>query len=907
MAEPIICPVCGESNPADMEFCKNCQSRLLPLTGPLKDEDGPIHPGQIPTKKVTAELEPILPEWLREARKQARQSAEDEPTITGGDKQTKPLTQTPDLLAGLADQNKQGDEDDETPDWLRSITGAPAKKKKNEQDSSQVKWVELGHNEEPGKDVPGSESAGLPWMRGGESAPEKDELTEWFKQAASPAAPSGENLTFTKTEAPAPVQPDRSTPTTPVSSAGEVPVGTKDIQPYERESVKDLTGSALSSDIEIPDWIKKLDAETPSAGQHTESGKDAPSPAFSSDTDIADWIKKLDSGTPLVGQQSESSKETSTPALSSDKDIADWFKKLDSETPPPGQQPSSSKETPSPATMLPDVPDWLKSFDEAAGAGQSGTESGEALPDWLKTAGPSVQETPAGPAPAEPAIVQSQPIPEKNLPLSELPNWVSSLTPIEPRAAEPREPAVPAFQMEAPATSPAEPVSSVSALPTEPPAASPAGPVPAASAFTEIPESSDDVDAIFASMKIPDWLADITPSQPSPEEGLPPAAQAEEPIEPAELPSWVQAMRPVESAMRDSTAGPLDSRLEERGALAGLQGVLPAIPGATAATSKPKSHSIKLDATDQQQAHAALLEQILSAETAPVPMKADSVPRSQRVLRWALSALLIIILGGVIFGKTQIFPLPAQVPNETIAAIQAVEAIPADAPVLVAFDYEPATIGEMEASGASLMDHLLLLKHPRLALISTSPTGAALAERFMTSTLAQRSYQSGAQYVDLGYLPGGLAGVFDFSQNPTAVMPLNADSAEVWNTQVMQGVTHLSDFAAVIVLTDSLESGRVWIEQTELARGNAPLIILSSAQAGPMFVPYVDSGQVKGMIAGLNGAAGAEQANGGLPGFVRRYWDAYSLGLLLVVVVMFLGGLWNLWLGIQDRRVHEAG
>jgi hypothetical protein len=72
-------------------------------------------------------------------------------------------------------------------------------------------------------------------------------------------------------------------------------------------------------------------------------------------------------------------------------------------------------------------------------------------------------------------------------------------------------------------------------------------------------------------------------------------------------------------------------------------------------------------------------------------------------------------------------------------------------------------------------------------------------------------------------------------------------------------------------------------------------------------VPYVDSGQVKGMIAGLNGAAGAEQANGGLPGFVRRYWDAYSLGLLLVVVVMFLGGLWNLWLGIQDRRVHEAG
>ena len=79
MAEPIICPVCGEANPADMEFCQNCQSRLLPLTGPLKGEDAPLHPGQAPTKKVTSELEPILPEWLREARKQARQSAQDEP------------------------------------------------------------------------------------------------------------------------------------------------------------------------------------------------------------------------------------------------------------------------------------------------------------------------------------------------------------------------------------------------------------------------------------------------------------------------------------------------------------------------------------------------------------------------------------------------------------------------------------------------------------------------------------------------------------------------------------------------------------------------------------------------------------------------------------------------------------
>ncbi len=999
MADKVVCPVCGEANPVDLEFCQNCQSRLLPLTGPLKGEDAPIHPGQLPTKKVTAELEPILPEWLREARKQARESAREEPTMTGGDKLTKPLPGVPDLLAGLANQNKQEDEEEVTPDWLSSITGVPASKKKSEQDSSQVKWVELGDDNEPKKDSAAKESPELPWMAGQGAAPEKDELTEWFKQASSSAHPLEEKPRFQETQFPSSFQTDQSNPTPPPAFS---PTGLSEETNYQDQneaySEKDQAGPALSSDAEVPDWIKRLDAQVPAPSQQPVPGKDASSPASSSDIEIPDWIKQLDA-----------------------------------QAPAPDQPAANAKDIPSSPMEAVNVPDWLKSLDQApASAPQPGPASGEALPGWLNTSTPA-QETPAVSTPEAPAFVPpsqaapikpldtgqlpdwvtalapvepqastpsepafaspplsvpqkpfdtgqlpdwvtglapnesqastpseaalvppSQPVPQKPLDTGELPDWIASLKPVEPQASTPEAPAftqpsqpVPekpldtgqlpdwiaslkpvepqnsgspfqfesdqsaisstppsqAFKTEQPAV---EPAPSVSAFHSEEPPAEPVSTSPV-SAFTEIPGSTDDVDAIFASMQIPDWLSDVTESQPASEEGLPPAAQAEEPITPADLPSWVQAMRPVESGMRGSTASPQDSTLEERGALAGLLGVLPAIPGAVDPTSKPKSHSIKLDATDQQQAHAALLEQILSAETAPLPMKADSVPKSQRILRWALSAMLIIILSGVVFGKTQIFPLPSQVPNETIAAIQAVEKIPANAPVLVVFDYEPATVGEMEASGASLLDHLLLLNHPRLALISTSPTGAALAERFMATTLADRAYIRGTQYVDLGYLPGGLAGVFDFSQNPTVSMPLGADSNQVWNSQVMQGVTHFSDFASVIVLTDSAEAGRIWIEQTALARGKSSLIVVSSAQAGPMILPYVDSGQVNGLISGLSGAAGVEQANNNLPGFVRRYWDAYSLGLLLAVALMLLGGLWNFWLGIQDRRLKEVG
>jgi hypothetical protein len=410
-------------------------------------------------------------------------------------------------------------------------------------------------------------------------------------------------------------------------------------------------------------------------------------------------------------------------------------------------------------------------------------------------------------------------------------------------------------------------------------------------------------------MQTPDWLSAIMPGQPS-VEGNPPAASGEEQsIVPAELPSWVQAMRPVESAMEAAPDADQQIPTEQRGPLAGLHGVLPVIPGAAVPSSKPKSHSIKLDASEQQQAHAALLEQILAAETSPIPMKSGTVFRSQPALRWGIGLLVILLVAAVVFSGSQIFPLPGAVPNETIGAIRAMQGIPQDAAVLMVFDYQPSTVGEMEATGASLVENLVVLKHPRIALLSTSPTGAALAERFMSSAMPDlpQPYQRDVQYIDLGYLPGGLAGVYGFAQDPSSTVPLDANSRPAWQSAVLAPVRRFSDFAAIIVLTDSLEAGRSWIEQTSAARGNSSMIIVSSAQAGPVLLPYVDSGQVNGLISGVYGAAGAEQANAGLPGMIRRYWDAYSLGLYLAVVLIVLGGLWNFRLGLRDRREGAVG
>jgi hypothetical protein len=421
-------------------------------------------------------------------------------------------------------------------------------------------------------------------------------------------------------------------------------------------------------------------------------------------------------------------------------------------------------------------------------------------------------------------------------------------------------------------------------------------------AFT--PEAFQDgsVDGLFTEM--PDWLSSVSEPAAS---GSSPAAVSDG-IAPGDLPSWVQAMRPVDPGVVKTPTQPADQTLETRGALSGLQGVLPAVPGFTP-SSKPRVYSIKLQASQEQQSHAALLEQILAAETEPVPITSFSPLMRSRSLRWFISFILFVFVFMATSLSTPLFSTPMGVPGEFTGALQAAQNVPEGAPVLVAMDYHPARAGEMEAAAAPMFDQMLVLRHPRLTFISTHETGAVLAERFISGNLRERGYQYGNQYLNLGYLPGGVMGIRTFTLNPPQAMPIDIFLNPAWTATPLQGVSSLSQFAALIVITDNADTARAWIEQSMSVRQAAalPLIVVSSAQAAPMIQPYYNSGQVSGIVSGLYGGAIFEQNNAGRPGTARNYWDAYSLGMLLASGLMLGGGLWSALLSLRERAAAREG
>ncbi|MGE5251188.1 MAG: hypothetical protein ACM3QS_13365 [Bacteroidota bacterium] len=814
MAE-IKCPVCGQLNSSDARACSNCGSALHEA----------IQPGDLPTHKTTSELEPILPQWLREAQEKAVKS-------TGGElrdpsKSPQAPAERPDLLAGL-DARSREDAEDDIPDWLSNITGEKAKKK-SPPDASIGTRVELGGREQdPGETPESLEEGELPAWLAALSSPHAEsggaaEPQDWMDQAASRAP--GES-----TEVP----PGNQEP----SRADEAPA----VWPAEEDLLAGLPGAL---EAELPDWLK-----------NAEPGQ----PAMAEPSDLPDWLQGLESDAAPPGSAGEE-----MPALEQG-DLPEWLDRLDADVPIPPAHPAPEEPPVEPPPER--LPMWLESLDADVPVPPVlrplPEEAPPALP--LEQAEDLTDEFAHPPSESEAVLPGARDV--------ELPDWLLEMG--KPSTAEAAEETglpdwlTPPAGEEMPAEEPQESL--------------PAGGLE--SLFTDVP----------------DWIGEAASEAPPAEA---PVAEEPESLLPGSLPSWVQAMRPMEAGIRPAGQGVEDEqRLESAGPLAGLRGVLPPVLYA-GATSRPQAQSARLQVSQEQQGHADLLEQILLTEARPEPM--IGVPRvaAWRSLRIGIGVLLFVLLLASVFAGSQAFPVPIGRPREAMAALNAIESLPQNAPVLLVFDYEPALAGEMEAAAAPLLDHLIVLKAPRLTLLSTSPTGAALADRMFSGPLGQLGIRPG-MYANLGYLPGGLNGVRSFAQNPSAAMPIEADMTAPWDP-VASGIRGIADYAAVIVITDSSETGRIWIEQAAPLYGGRAFLLIASAQAGPMLQPYYQSGQLNGLSTGLFDAAILEQSNASRPGIARRYWDAYNLGLMAAVLLLTTGGVWSLVSGIRARRLEEAG
>ena len=417
------------------------------------------------------------------------------------------------------------------------------------------------------------------------------------------------------------------------------------------------------------------------------------------------------------------------------------------------------------------------------------------------------------------------------------------------------------------------------------------------------PESGDfDLDAI----ELPDWLT---------EAGGEPSAVGEpgqeRDLAPATIPSWLEAMRPVETFRPVVDLEPEEEQsVESVGPLAGLRGVLLAEP----VVAKPRSSTTvgaRLQITERQYAQTELLRRIVEEEEQELAAMRVGGRRLPWV-RWLISLVMLVAVLLPPLTGLPVFATPERVSRDLGPLIEVVNSAPTERPALVVFDYEPGYSAELGGVAGALLNHMMARGIP-VVTVSTRPTGPPLALDLVNQIGQPYAIENGRNYVHLGYLSGGPAAVLLFSAAPREailkgfMLPADLPGDSGWDLPILRSVGQLSDFGMVAVIATGTDAARTWAEQASPWLGDTPLVMVLSAGAEPLIRPYFESldPKVDGILAGLPSAVAYEQING-RPGDGLARWDSFGSAALAAELILAAGIVYGLAGWVVRRRRKDG-
>jgi hypothetical protein len=418
----------------------------------------------------------------------------------------------------------------------------------------------------------------------------------------------------------------------------------------------------------------------------------------------------------------------------------------------------------------------------------------------------------------------------------------------------------------------------------------------------------------------PDWLKELGPPvtaerpaieeeaplpPPTPiKEGVSPPAAAEEALEAeglaqAEIPAWLQELRPREVEEGVAEAPGVVEIVETTGLLAGIQGVLPSEPIVSGPHKAPPAPTAAVTVGPGQ---ANLFREIIAQE--PVPVTEVIAPRRVRiwgeVLRWfiylliALAVIIPLFGGGDWFGEAE---LPSGAATDFYNAIQN---LPSNSAVLLAFDYDPSTAAEMDRLAEPVLWHLMD-RGVKLMAVSLLPTGPTVAGNLLDRVAGEHDggYQYGQKYVNLGYIPGQAAAPNELASDLRALVPKDyRQGKSLAELPVMQEVNGIQDVSLIIEFAAQQRTLQWWIEQVG-SQYQVQIMAAVSAAVEPTATPYHNSDQLMGLISGLTSAAQYEMKTNKWPSLAIASVDAQSVAHLAIVALIVLGSLASL---VSARR-----
>jgi len=251
---------------------------------------------------------------------------------------------------------------------------------------------------------------------------------------------------------------------------------------------------------------------------------------------------------------------------------------------------------------------------------------------------------------------------------------------------------------------------------------------------------------------------------------------------------------------------------------------------------------------------------------------------------------IFLIIGAVVIIPL-FFPLglPIRATATTQQAYDAIDQLPKGSKILLSCEYGPSTKPEIHPMVMAVLRHLFKNEH-KVYVTCLWPDGQFLAEEALDK-VAEEEYglTYGEDYVLLGFRPGNEAVVKGIVSDLRKLYTIDARGTKVTDIPMMNGVNRFEDFDFLFSASAGYPGTIEWV-QYAVDPTDVPMSTGTTSIQVNEIMPYIQAGQVNGILAGMPGAAEYE-ALIGVPGIGTSGMDAQSIAHLVIVIFIVLGNI----------------
>lgn len=235
---------------------------------------------------------------------------------------------------------------------------------------------------------------------------------------------------------------------------------------------------------------------------------------------------------------------------------------------------------------------------------------------------------------------------------------------------------------------------------------------------------------------------------------------------------------------------------------------------------------------------------------------------------------ILLKLGGldrriifVIIGLSVLIPLlmpnlinfPVQTTKNTEIVFNEISKLKEDDKILICFAYGASTKPEIHPMAIALLNHLFT-KGVSVYIMSLFPEGVQMSKDAILNIKESRLFNLdyGSDYVMFDYKVGGEVVIKNLTTNFREVYKQDIDKTSILDIPMMTSINSIEDFDYVFDFSAGVPGNQEWV-QYACDPKNIPLSSGCTSIMVTDAIPYVESGQIRGILAGMPGAAEYEE------------------------------------------------